>query len=162
MLGAVAAVAAVVALGIGLWGANVSSKLDDTRSALERSEAAAAVLADPGAQTVGLQAGEGRLVVGADGQAVLVVDGLDRAPAGKTYEMWILPDGSIEEANPAGLFPGRDGTEIVALDGHGAGRRPRRGNGRAVGRRGLADDRSDRRIGHRLNRPFAGDSGSRS
>ena len=117
VLGAVAAVAAVVALAIGLWGANVSSKLDDTRSALERSEAAAAVLADPGAQTVGLQAGEGRLVVGADGQAVLVVDGLDRAPAGKTYEMWIVPDGSIEEANPAGLFPGRDGTEIVALEG---------------------------------------------
>ena len=117
MLGAVAAVAAVVALGIGLWGANVSSKLDDTRSALERSEAAAAVLADPGAQSVGLQAGEGRLVVGADGRAVLVVDGLDPAPAGKTYEMWIVPGGSIEEASPAGLFPGRDGTEIVAIDG---------------------------------------------
>ena len=83
VLGAVAAVAAVVALGIGLWGANVSSKLDDTRSALERSEAAAAVLADPGAQTVGLQAGEGRLVVGADGQAVLVVDGLDRGTRGQ-------------------------------------------------------------------------------
>jgi anti-sigma-K factor RskA len=31
--------------------------------------------------------------------------------------MWILPDGSIEEANSAGLFPGRDGTEIVALEG---------------------------------------------
>jgi anti-sigma factor RsiW len=116
-LGAVAAVAAVVALGVGLWGANVSSKLDDTRSALERSEATAAVLADPGAQSIGLQAGEGRLVVGADGRAVLVVDGLDPAPTGKTYEMWIVPGGNIEEANPAGLFPGRDGTEIVAIDG---------------------------------------------
>jgi anti-sigma-K factor RskA len=116
-LGAVAAVAAVVALGVGLWGANVSSKLDDTRSALERSEATAAVLADPGAQSIGLQAGEGRLVVGADGRAVLVVDGLDPAPTGKTYEMWIVPGGNIEEANSAGLFPGRDGTEIVAIDG---------------------------------------------
>ena len=117
VLGAVAAVAAIVALGIGLWGANVSSKLDDARSALERSEVAAAVLADPDAQSVALQAGEGRLVVGADGRAVLVVDGLDPAPAGKTYEMWIVPGGSIEEASPAGLFAGQDGTEIVAIDG---------------------------------------------
>ena len=116
-LGAVAAIAAVVALAIGLWGASVSSKLDDTRSALARSEAAAAVLADPSAQSVGLQAGEGRLVVGADGRAVLVVDGLDPAPAGKTYEMWIVPGGNIEAANPAGLFSGRDGTQIVAIDG---------------------------------------------
>ena len=79
VLGAVAATAAVAALAIGLWGASVSNKLDDTRSALERSEAAAAVLADPDAQSVGFQAGEGRLVVGSDGQAVLVVDGLDPA-----------------------------------------------------------------------------------
>jgi len=75
------------------------------------------VLADPDAQSVALQAGEGRLVVGADGRAVLVVDGLDPAPAGKTYEMWIVPGGSIEEASPAGLFAGQDGTEIVAIDG---------------------------------------------
>ena len=117
VLGAVAAVAAIVALGIGLWGANVSSKLDDTRSALERSEAAAAVLADPDAQSVALQAGEGRLVVGSDGRAVLVVDGLDPAPPGKTYETWIMPGGSVEEASPAGLFTGREGTENVAIDG---------------------------------------------
>jgi anti-sigma factor RsiW len=117
VLGTVAAVAAVVALGVGLWGANVSNKLDDTRSALERSQAAAAVLADAGAQSVGLQAGEGRLVVGSDGRAVLVVDGLDPAPAGKTYETWIMPGGSIEEASRAGLFPGQGGTQIVAIDG---------------------------------------------
>ena len=117
VLGAVAAIAAVAALAIGLWGASVSSKLNDTRSALERSEAAAAVLADPDAQSVGLQAGEGRLVVGSDGQAVLVVDGLDPAPEGKTYEMWIMPGGSVEDASPAGLFHGRDGRDVVAIDG---------------------------------------------
>ena len=64
-----------------------------------------------------MQAGDGRLVVGADGQAVLVLDGLDPAPAGKTYEMWIAPGGSIEEANRAGPFPGRDGAEAVRVDG---------------------------------------------
>ncbi len=116
-LGALAAVAAVVALGIGLWASNLSSELDETRTALARQQAAAQLLVDPAAQTVALQQGTGRLVVGADGQAVLVVDGLERAPAGKTYEMWIVPGGDVAAASPAGLFPGEDGTEIVGLEG---------------------------------------------
>lgn len=117
VLGAVAAVAAVVALGIGLWASNLSSELDETRAALARAQAAAQLLADPAAQTVALQQGTGRLVVDADGQAVLVVEGLEPAPAGKTYELWIVPGGDIAAASPAGLFPGRDGTEVVGLDG---------------------------------------------
>ena len=47
VLGAVAAVAACAALAVGLWGASVSSDLDDARDALERERAAAAVLAEP-------------------------------------------------------------------------------------------------------------------
>jgi anti-sigma factor RsiW len=117
VLGAVAAVAAVVALAIGLWASDLSSQLDDTRAALERQQAAARILVDPAAQIVALQAGTGRLVVDADGQAVLVLDGLDPAPAGKTYEMWIVPGGDIASANRAGLFPGADGPEIVGLEG---------------------------------------------
>ena len=117
VLGAVAAVAAVAALAIGLWASDLSSQLDDTRAALERQQAAAQILVDPAAESVALQAGAGRLVVAADGQAVLVLDGLDPAPAGKTYEMWIVPGGDIAAANRAGLFPGSDGTEIVGLDG---------------------------------------------
>jgi anti-sigma factor RsiW len=117
VLGAVAAVAAVVALAVGLWASDLSSQLDETRAALERQQAAAQVLVDPEAESVALQAGTGRLVVDADGQAVLVLDGLDPAPAGKTYEMWIVPGGDIAAANRAGLFPGSDGTEIVGLEG---------------------------------------------
>ena len=117
VLGAVAAVAAVVALGIGLWASNLSSELDETRAALARAQAAAQLLVDPAAQTVALQQGTGRLVVDADGQAVLVVEGLEPAPAGKTYELWIVPGGDIAAASPAGLFPGRDGTEVVGLEG---------------------------------------------
>lgn len=114
VLAAAAAAAAVVALGVGLWASRLSSDLDDARSALERERATAAVLADPAARTVGLEAGEGRLVVSLDGQAVLVLDGLDPAPAGKTYEMWIIEDGTPARA---GLFPGRNGTDIEGLDG---------------------------------------------
>lgn len=116
-LGTVAAVAAVVALAVGLWASDLSSQLDETRSALERERAAAALLVDPAVETVALQAGNGKLVVAADGQAVLVLYGLAPAPAGKTYEMWIVPGGNIAAANRAGTFPGRDGAEVVGLDG---------------------------------------------
>ena len=117
VLGAAAALAAVVALAVGLWGTRLSNDLDDTRAELERSQIVAAVLADPAAETVALQAGEGRLVVGADGRAVLVVDGLEPAPPGKTYEVWIVPGGNIGNASPAGLFAGSEGLEIVGVEG---------------------------------------------
>jgi anti-sigma factor RsiW len=117
LFAAAAAIAAVVAIGVGLWASSLSSKLDDTRAALERERAAAAIVVHPETRTVSLQAGEGKLFVDAGGQAVLVLDGLDPAPAGKTYEMWIVPGGQIERASRAGLFTGRDGAEIERLDG---------------------------------------------
>ena len=117
VLGAVAAVAAVVALAVGLWATQLSGDLDEARSALEREQANAAVLADPAARTVALQAGDGRLVVADDGRAVLVLAGLDPAPAGMTYEAWIVPGGDLAAASPAGLFPGSDTTDIVGLEG---------------------------------------------
>lgn len=114
VLSAAAAIAAVVALAVGLWATQLSSDLDDTRLALERERQAAAVLADPAARTVALESGDGHLVVDDGGRAVLVLDGLDPAPRGKTYELWII-DG--ENAAPAGLFRGREGLDWVGLDG---------------------------------------------
>jgi len=114
VLGAAAAIAAVVALAVGLWATQLSVDLDDSRLALERERQAAAVLADPSARTVSLEAGEGRLVVDDGGRAVLVLDGLDPAPKGKTYELWIFEG---EDSTPAGLFRGRDGLDWVGLDG---------------------------------------------
>jgi anti-sigma-K factor RskA len=113
-LGAVAAVAAVAALALGLWGASLSSDLDETRSALAREREAAAIVADPGSRTVDFASGTGRLVVGQDGRAALVLPDLGQAPAGKTYQAWI-----IEGDNPisAGIFPGEDGLDVVLLDG---------------------------------------------
>jgi len=114
VLGAAAAVAAVVALAVGLWATQLSGDLDDTRLALEQERRAAAVLADPDARTVALEAGQGRLVVSPEGNAVLVLDGLDPAPAGMTYEAWIV-DGAV--ASRAGLFPGSDGRDVFGIDG---------------------------------------------
>jgi anti-sigma-K factor RskA len=117
VLAATAAVAAVVALAIGLWAADLSSQLDESQSALDRLRANAAIIADPDAKTVPLQAGNGRLVVDPDGQAVLLLEDLEPAPAGKTYEMWIVPGGNIEQASPAGLFLGNEGAEILGVEG---------------------------------------------
>ena len=113
-LGAVAAVAAAAAVAVGIWASQVSGDLDDARLALERERATAAILADPLARNISLEAGAGRLVVGADGRGVLVLDALDSAPAGKTYMAWIVEDG---EPAAAGAFLGREDRDLVALDG---------------------------------------------
>lgn len=115
VLGAAAALAAVVALAVGLWGAGLSNDLDETRAALERERAAAAVLADPEARSIALQEGAGRLVVGSDGRAVLVLDELAPAPDGKTYEAWIASRDVAPQ--PAGIFSGEEARDIVLVDG---------------------------------------------
>jgi anti-sigma-K factor RskA len=115
VLAGVAAVAAVLALAVGLWATQLSSDLDETRSALERERAVAAVLTDPSARTVALESGEGHLVVDDDGRAVLVVDALDAAPEGKTYEIWIASDG--EDPVRAGLFSGAHDRDVVPVEG---------------------------------------------
>ena len=114
VLGAVAAVAAVVALALGLWGSSLSSDLDETRAALARERAAAAILADPGARTVGLATGNGRLVVAQDGRAALVLTDLGPAPSGQTYQAWVIEG---DNPIPAGIFPGDDGLDVVLVDG---------------------------------------------
>lgn len=113
VLGAAAAIAAVVAVAVGVWGLSVSSDLDDSRAALAQARAAATVLASPDARYVALQEGDGALVVsGTD--AVLVLTSIEAAPPGKTYEVWVL-DG--ETPVPAGLFPGGGSRDVVHVDG---------------------------------------------
>ena len=60
VLAAVTAIAAAVAIGLGIYSISLNGKLDDSRSALTAQESATAVLADPDATTVALQSGSGR------------------------------------------------------------------------------------------------------
>ena len=113
VLAATAAIAACAALALGLWGASASRDLDDTRTALERQQAANAVLADPDARTVELESGDGRLVVDDAGAAVLVLDAMDPAPAGKTYEVWVSDGGAPVRA---GLFDGAHDRDVVPVE----------------------------------------------
>ena len=45
---------------------------------------------------------------------MLVLDTVDPAPSGKTYEAWIIEG---DAPRPAGLFPGSDGQDVVLIDG---------------------------------------------
>jgi anti-sigma-K factor RskA len=112
ILASVTAIAAAVAIGLGIYSISLGGQLDDTRAALTAQESAAAVLADPTATTVALQSGSGRLVINGDGAAVLVLDDLAAAPAGKTYQAWI-----VEGQTPvsAGIFDTTDKQAIVPI-----------------------------------------------
>jgi anti-sigma factor RsiW len=114
VLAAAAAVAAAVAIGLGIWAASLSSDLDSSRAVVAEQQEALKIIADPSAQTIALQKGTGRLVVVSDGRAALALTGLDPAPAGKTYELWVIA-GSNPPA-PSGLFPGREGADLVTVD----------------------------------------------
>jgi anti-sigma-K factor RskA len=85
---AAAAVAACAAIGLGVWTATSNGT---------HAQAVSAVL-----------------VVGSDRHATLHVSGLRPAPAGKTYEAWVIPHGAAPQ--PAGLFRGGPGA-VVRLRG---------------------------------------------
>ena len=94
VLASAAAVAAVVAVALGVWSLGLSSDLDDANDLL-------AVLGDPNARVHETANGEANLVVTPTGRAALVVRRLAPAPRGKDYEIWVIEDGV---AQPAGLF----------------------------------------------------------
>jgi anti-sigma-K factor RskA len=107
-----AAAAAVVAVGVGLWATDLSRDLDRERSAKE-SYARAVELLGGGATVTRLADAEGGLLVAPDGEAALVVCGLQPAPEGKTYEAWVIEG---ETPRPAGLFRGGGGCPPVLLE----------------------------------------------
>lgn len=108
----ITAIAAAVAIGLGLYAHSLNNDLDATRAALTAQESAAAVLADPNATTVALESGSGRLVVDGTGGAVLVMSDLASAPAGKTYQAWIV-EGNTQTS--AGTFDTTDKRAVVPI-----------------------------------------------
>jgi anti-sigma-K factor RskA len=110
---AAAAVAACAAIGLGVWAGLLSRSLHHERSARVADARAAAILADPASRRVGISGGGGLVAVGPDGEGVLVVRKLPAAPAGKTYEAWVIPRGGAPK--PAGLFDGGTAATVVRL-----------------------------------------------
>jgi anti-sigma-K factor RskA len=108
---AVAAIAAVGLIALGWWAVSLHGNLADTRSALAAQRTVASVLADGSARRIPLAAGNGALVNGVGG-SVLVVDGLSPAPAGRTYQVWVVRKGMTPASS--GLFAGgRDSIVLV-------------------------------------------------
>ena len=113
-LAALATATGLAAIGLGAWAAfdDVRAKPDDSaQQALDRS---LAVLADSSAVRYPLRGSVGRiaLVVRRDGAAVLTLDRLGSAPAGMTYQVWVVPPGSATPA-PDATFDGS--TRVVPL-----------------------------------------------
>jgi anti-sigma-K factor RskA len=95
---AVAAVAACAAVALGIWNISLHNQISRP-SALESVPVAGA---------------PGSLVVGSNGSAALVLYRLDSAPAGKTYEAWVIRGKRAPVA--AGLFRG-GGTTFFPIQG---------------------------------------------
>ena len=110
---AAAAAAAVVAIGVGLWANSLSRDLDRERSANADYARALQLLGSGDAKVTQLADAEGGLLVAPDGEAALVVCGLQPAPKGKTYEAWVIEG---ETPRPAGLFRGGGGCPPVLLE----------------------------------------------
>src|SRR5947207_8897683 len=107
----VAAVAAALAIGLGLWANSLSNSLDRERSANAAYKQAAELLSGK-ATARPLVGANGSLLVAQNGRAALVVCGLAGAPAAKTYEAWVI---SGKPPQPAGLFRGGGGCRPVLL-----------------------------------------------
>jgi hypothetical protein len=108
---AVAAVAAVAAIGFGIWAVSLSRSLDRERSARERIEQ---VLADPNATRLRVSGkATGAVVVARNGEAALIVSQLDRAPSGSVYEAWVIHNGKPLRA---ATFAGGGKNGLVLLD----------------------------------------------
>ena len=100
-LAAGAAVAVAAALALAVWAVSLQSSRADLEAALR-------IVGDPRAQRVDTRLAS--VYVTAGGKAVLV-ERLPRAEAGKTYEAWVIRDGS---ARPAATFDGDGGVVVLS------------------------------------------------
>jgi hypothetical protein len=104
---AVAAVAACAAIGLGIWAALLSGRLDKREAALSRQDRVARIVASPDSRRVPFA--RGTLVVARSGEAALLLRNLEQPGSGRTYEAWVADGGAPK---PAGLFKGGD---VVAV-----------------------------------------------
>ena len=92
-----AVAASVAAVGLGIWNVVLHDRLDRSHQTL---------------RSVLLHGAAGSVVLGPKGEGTMVVTDMAAAPAGKTYEAWVILDGI---ASPAGTFAVRGKTVVVHL-----------------------------------------------
>jgi Anti-sigma-K factor rskA len=107
LIAALAAAAGIAAWSFDVFDSDSNGEPNAAAAALnalaERQARAISILAQPGATRIPVAGAEESLllVVGMDGDAVLIVSRLAQAPAGKAYEIWVI---SGKTPKPAGLF----------------------------------------------------------
>jgi anti-sigma-K factor RskA len=110
---AAAFAAGCVALGLAFWASDLAQQLDDQQTANHRLDELVVALSDPNAERIPLDGANGLLVVDDESaEGWVLVNGLDEAPDGKTYEAWVIEG---DEAVAAGLFSGGDERTVVPL-----------------------------------------------
>lgn len=107
-----AGAAVLASLGVAAWVLSLDRSLDHTRSQQWATVDAVVVIARPDTRRLRLRGADGLLAVDRIGRAVLVVNGLRRAPEGKTYQAWLIHSGPPE---PAGVFGGGGELSVIAL-----------------------------------------------
>jgi anti-sigma-K factor RskA len=111
---AAAAVAACVAIGLGIWAGSLLDSVHRARSA-NADARAVEILADPASRRIAVSGAHGTVAVDpTTGQAALMLKQLPAAPAGKTYEAWVIAPGGSPK--PAGMFRGGGRMTIVRLE----------------------------------------------
>jgi len=106
ILGTATAIAAGIAIALGIWNVSLHNSLDDKDAALAATNKALVVVGDAKALRQDLTGASGQLVVASSGKAALVICNLPKAPSGKTYQAWVLTG---DTPTPAGEFdPGSD------------------------------------------------------
>lgn len=113
-LAALATVAGLGAMALGSWAFVAELRSDtapqaDAGSSAATVERALALLSKPGTQRIPLigSAGSMVLAVGPGGRAVLVLDGVEPAPAGESYQAWLIGQNGKVTAS-AGVFGGEE------------------------------------------------------
>jgi len=101
-LAAAAAIAASVAIGLGVWTATRPSG----------QNAFTSVLAQPGARLIGM-GDSGAVAVAPNGEGAILLR-VPPAPSGRTYEAWVMRPGAIKRA---GLFRGGKGATVLRIPG---------------------------------------------
>jgi Anti-sigma-K factor rskA len=117
-----AVVVGLVAVGLGAWAfatrdaRTKTVTLTVTRSP-HRLEQALTVVAAQSTERIPLAHSVGRIVLAVTpaGRALLVVHGLGRAPAGKSYQAWVIPPGKTVPVSAA-VFGGEEPVVLLRRD----------------------------------------------
>jgi anti-sigma-K factor RskA len=115
--GAATAVLAVAAAVLLVQLGDARDQRDHARASASRDAVALAAVAGPNARLVSVAPGgrfAGSFVHSGSG-AVLIIPGLQKAPAGKTYEAWLID--AQNHATPAGTFDASGSTTAVPISG---------------------------------------------